>query len=76
MEKVKILSRKLEGELLYAKCCNSIAKIGQTEMRAPFTETKIPKKVPEEKAKLDFLKFKCYLSKNIMLGSLSIQMFL
>ena len=32
-----------KDELLSAKCGNSIGKIGQTEVRAPFAERKIPR---------------------------------
>ena len=43
VEKVKTLSGNLNSrELLSAKRSNSIAKIGQTEMCAPFTERKFP----------------------------------
>ena len=37
------LGTLIQGELLSAKRGNSIAKIGQTEMRAPFGERKIPR---------------------------------
>ena len=37
------LGTLIQGKLLPAKRGNCIAKIGQTEMRAPFVERKIPR---------------------------------
>ena len=37
------LGTLIQGELFSAKCGNSIGKIGQTEVRAPFADRKIPR---------------------------------